>query len=135
MLCLACDVNEVPLVPLSPDVSRYLDDLKRGVQQMSSWEAATTTKDLTPSTDTVSRMSSWIDPQLATTDSPTTSTVEASLAQEPASNDSEHAPPPVIAAPPPPRAGQAAIIEALKKLHDHMMQQSVDIANLMKRIE
>lgn len=122
-------------------VCRYLDDLKRGVQQMSSWEAATTSKDLTLNTDTVSRMSSWIDPQLATTDSPTTSTVEASLAQEQASNDSGHAPPitaappPVIAAPPPPRAGQAAIVEALKKLHDHMMQQSVDIANLMKRIE
>lgn len=113
---------------------RYLDDRKRNVQQMSSWEAATTSKDLTPNTDTVSRMSSWIDPQLATTDSPTTSTVEGSLAQEQASNESKHAPP-VTAAPPPPRAGQAAIIEALKKLHDHMMQQSVDIANLMKRSE
>lgn len=101
---------------------------------MSSWEAATTSKDLTPNTDDVTRMSSWIDPKLAA-DSPAASTEEASLPQEQASGDALPHPPPVATAPPQSRTEQAAIIEALKKLHDHMMQQSVDIANLMRKIE
>ena len=112
------------------DVCRYLDDLKRGVRQMSSWEAAIASKDLAPNTEAVTRISSWIDPQMAT-DSPSVGTQAASTAQEQASDDTRSLPPVT----PAPRTEQAAIIEALKKLHDHMMQQSVDIANLVKKIE
>ena len=114
---------------------RYLDDLKKGMRQMSTWEAATTSKELAPNPEAISRISSWINPKLAT-DGDTANTQGTSSTQEQA---------PPTSAPLEtaarmgtwiePRTQQSAIIEALKRLHDHMMQQSVDIANLVKKIE